>query len=136
MSLADKLRRGWTGGEGDAGPQSTLDELLAPDYVRHSDTGTVDREGFMAMIDELYAAFPDLKIEILDTVEQGDRLAFRWESVGTHSDTYMGVPATHKRIVARGMTISRFDSQGRSVEDWTSWDKASVLRSLGIIPLT
>lgn len=132
MSLTDDLRRGWAG----AGDRSaTFDELWSPDYVRHSDTGTLDRESFRATIEELNAAFPDLSVEILDTVEQGDRVAFRWESTGTHSGTYMGVPATHKRVVARGMTISRFDDDGRIAEEWTSWDKASVLRSLGIIPL-
>jgi steroid delta-isomerase-like uncharacterized protein len=133
MSLADQLRQGWAGTSADSA--APLEALLAPDYVRHSDTGPVDHDGFIGNIEELYAAFPDLEIEILDTVEQGDRVAHRWESTGTHSGTFMGVPPTHKRIVARGMTISRFDDEGRIAEDWTSWDKASVLHSLGIIPL-
>jgi predicted ester cyclase len=46
----------------------------------------------------------------------------------------MGVPPTHKRITATGITISRLEG-GRIVEEWASWNKVSVLHTLGIIPI-
>jgi predicted ester cyclase len=47
----------------------------------------------------------------------------------------MGVPPTHRPVTFGGITISRFDDDGRIVEDWASWDRVTVLHRLGIVPL-
>lgn len=134
MSLTDLLTHAWANvhGPNDFGPG--FDAIFSPAYVRHSGDSTLDRDAYRAVIEELYTAFPDLTMTILDAVEHGDRVAFRWESTGTHTESYLGVLPTHKQVTARGMTISRFEGE-QIVEDWTSWDKASVLDSLGIIQL-
>jgi steroid delta-isomerase-like uncharacterized protein len=134
MTLIDVIETAWSQANGQFGAGPGFDAALSPAYVRHSGETTLNREEFTATVDELIAAFPDLTMTIADAVEDGDRVAYRWESVGTHSGPYLGIPATHRRVTARGMTISRFED-GRIVEDWTSWDKASVLSSLGIIQL-
>lgn len=134
MTITDRLIAAWAQANGRFGAGPGFEVLLSPDYVRHSGETTMTREEFTATVDELMAAFPDLTMTINDAIEQGDRVAYRWESAGTHTGPYLGIPATHRRVVARGMTISRF-ADDRIVEDWTSWDKASVLDSLGIIQL-
>jgi steroid delta-isomerase-like uncharacterized protein len=113
---------------------AAVDRFLAPNYVRHSSEGDYSREDFARMLADLYRGFPDLSSSVADLIADGDRVAFRWVSVGTHLDTYMGVPATHKRITASGITISRFHD-GVIAEDWASWNKVNVLYDLGIIPL-
>lgn len=134
MSLTEILERAWDGAGGPDGFGPAFDAVFRPDYVRHSGDSSLTREEYRTVIKELYAAFPDLEMAIIDAVEQGDRVAFRWESTGTHTGSYYGVPPTNRRVTARGMTISRFEGDC-IVEDWTSWDKASVLDSLGIIQL-
>lgn len=134
MSLTDLIRSAWAQADGQFGSGPGFQAVLSPEYVRHSGDTTLSRDEFTATVDQLMHAFPDLTMTIADAIEDSDRVAYRWESVGTHSGPYLGIPATHKRVVARGMTISRFED-GRIVEDWTSWDKASVLDSLGIIQL-
>jgi steroid delta-isomerase-like uncharacterized protein len=134
MTITDRLIAAWAQANGRFGSGPAFDAVLSPDYVRHSGETTMSREEFAATVDELMAAFPDLTMTIADAIEQGDRVAYRWESAGTHTGPYLGIPATNRRVVARGMTISRF-ADGRIAEDWTSWDKASVLESLGIIQL-
>ncbi|WP_109508544.1 ester cyclase [Nocardioides speluncae] len=134
MSHTDLLARAWADASGPSGFGPEFDAVFSPDYVRHSGDSTLNKNEYRAVVADLYAAFPDLTMTILDAVEQGDRVAFRWESTGTHTGSYYGVPPTNRRITARGMTISRFEDD-RIVEDWTTWDKASVLDSLGIIQL-
>ena len=134
MTLSDKIRTAWSLAADDAGIDAAFADLFSTDYIRHSGADSMDRQGFVIVMRELLDAFPDLRIEILDAVEQDDRVAYRWESTGTHSDTYLGVLATNKPVVARGITISRF-VDGRVVEEWASWDKVSVLHSLGILQL-
>jgi len=134
MTLTDLLLRAWADVSGPNGFGPGFDAVFSPDYVRHSGDSTLDRDQYRAVIEELYTAFPDLTMTILDAVEQDDRVAFRWESTGTHTGSYLGVLPTHRPVTARGMTISRFEAN-QVVEDWTTWDKASVLDSLGIIQL-
>lgn len=112
-----------------------MEEYFAPNYVRHAEDGTYSREEFRDLLASLYEAVPDLRYAILDSVAELDRVAYRWTSEGTHLGTYLGIPATHKRITAGGITISRFGADGRIAEDWASWNRASVLHSLGIIPI-
>jgi len=115
-----------------------LDEIgrfLTDDYVRHSSEGDYTRDGFRAVLAALHAGFPDLVSSIEDAVVEGDRIAYRWTSEGTHLGEYMGVPATRKRVNAHGITISRIAPDGRIAEDWASWNKVSVLHALGIIPI-
>lgn len=134
MSLTEILESAWADVTGPDGFGTAFDAVFHEDYVRHSGGSRMNREEYRAVVKDLYSAFPDLEMSIVDALEQGDRAAFRWESTGTHTGPYYGVPPTNRRVTARGLTISRFEGD-RIVEDWTSWDKASVLDSLGIIQL-
>jgi predicted ester cyclase len=69
-----------------------------------------------------------------EIVAEGDLVAWRWVGAGTHEHSYMGVPATHKRVGAEGLTISRF-RDGLIAEEWASWNKVTVLHRLGIFPI-
>ncbi|MEA2270195.1 MAG: hypothetical protein QOC64_2805 [Solirubrobacteraceae bacterium] len=111
-----------------------LEEYFAPDYVRHSSEGDYDLAEYRRLLSSLHTAFPDLSGTLSEMTAEGDRVAYRWVSVGTHQSSYMGVPPTHKRITATGITISRLEG-GRIVEEWASWNKVSVLHTLGIIPI-
>jgi steroid delta-isomerase-like uncharacterized protein len=134
MSHTDLLVRAWADAGGPSGVGPAFEAVFSPDYVRHSGDSSLTRDEYRNVIEELYSAFPDLTMSIVDVVEQDDRVAFRWESTGTHTGAYLGVLPTHRQVTARGMTISRFEGD-QIVEDWTTWDKASVLDSLGIIQL-
>lgn len=112
-----------------------MERYFADDYVRHSSEGDYTRDGFRDVLAALHAGFPDLVSTIEDTVVEGDRIAYRWRSEGTHLGEYMGVPATGKRVTAAGIAISRIGADGRIAEDWASWNKVSVLHALGIIPI-
>jgi len=96
------------------------------------------REAMRAMIQGWFAAFPDLRHEVLDYVEDGDRAAWVVRISGTHTapmQTPQGaVPATGKRIDFRAADLAHFDSAGKA----TSWniyfDMLQVLEQLGIAP--
>ena len=116
-------------------PAQTIPERFTDDYVRHSGDGDHSREDFLAILLALRQAVPDLTFTIESTIAQADRVAYRWASEGTHHAPYLGVPATERHIRASGITVSRFVGE-RIAEDWASWNRASLLHSLGIIPLS
>ena len=89
--------------------------------------------GFTAFFTELRSAFPDLSIEVEHMVADDDNVAFAYTMSGTHQGEFMGIPATGKRISARGMQIGRFE-QGKLVERWGSSDELGILKQLGVEP--
>jgi steroid delta-isomerase-like uncharacterized protein len=112
-----------------------VEDCFAEGYVRHSSEGSDQtRAEFRATLESLYDAFPDLEVTVEDLVATDVRAAYRWASTGTHKGEYMGIPPTNRRLTAAGITFSRIDD-GLVVEEWTSWNKATILRLLGIITL-
>lgn len=134
MSLVARISEAWSDSD-EVSRGQRFDSLLSEDYVRHSDETTLNRGEFKNVVSELFNAFPDLTMTILDYLHEGDRFAYRWESVGTHTGTYLGVQETDQSVAARGLTMGRVVG-GTIAEEWTSWDKASVLGSMGILRLT
>ena len=115
--------------------ETAVDRYFHPDFVRHSEDSDYTRDEYRALLRALHSAFPDLDGTLSEIVAEGDLVAYRWSSTGTHEGEYLGVPPTHKRVVATGLTISRF-RDGQIVEEWASWNKVSVLHRLGIIPIS
>ncbi|MFE3598810.1 flavin reductase [Streptomyces sp. NPDC059096] len=122
-------RAAWDQGEVDA-----LDDLLSPSYVRRrGPAGTPqDREQFKESIRAVREAFPDLRTEIEDVVEEGDGLAVRWRSTGRHTGAFLGVPPTGRPVEVSGATFARFGG-GAVTEEWVTFDSRQLLEALGII---
>jgi steroid delta-isomerase-like uncharacterized protein len=119
----------WDRGEVDA-----FDTLLSPDYRRRSHAGDEGhtREEFKASIVTTRSAFPDLVTVIDEIVEEGDRLAIRWHSLGRHEHPFLGVPATGKQVRVDGTTFASFEDD-LVVEERVTWDPRALLTALGII---
>ncbi len=118
----------------DKGDVNALDGLLAESYRRRGDP---DDEGqslaeFKASIIATRSAFPDLLTTIDDILVDGDRVAVRWHSVGHHARSFLGVPATHRRVEVSGATFSRIEND-MVVEEFVTWDPRALLTALGII---
>ncbi len=116
------------------GDLAVLDEILAGDYVGHAPTGDIHgREGGKQLIVGGRRGFPDIHFTIEDELAEGDRVAFRWTSHGTHLGEFQGIPPTGKPMVTTGMSICRVAS-GKLIETWTNGDMLSMLQQLGVIP--
>lgn len=114
---------------------SVLSRHLHPDFVRHSSTGQLNREEWIRTYCELLAAFPDMEMSTEVTVSEGEWLVNKWTAVGHHTGTYFGVPPTGKLVNANGITMTRF-ADGLIAEEHSSWNKADVMHTLGIIPIS
>jgi steroid delta-isomerase-like uncharacterized protein len=110
---------------------ATIDEMLAPDCVGHSE-GMPDirgvrgfREFHSAMLD----AFPDMRIDVLDTISANDNVVLRWRVRATHRGGGLGIPASHKPVDFWGITWLRF-SGDRIVEGWDAWNQGGLMQRL------
>lgn len=131
-----RLRAAWTAAW-DQGDVAALDDLLSPSYVRLRGPQGIEqsREGFKESIRAVREAFPELRTEIEDLVEEGDRLAVRWRSTGRHTGPFLGVPPTGRPIEVSGSTFARFDGDS-IVEERVTFDSRQLLEALGIITTT
>ncbi|MEV7085674.1 flavin reductase [Streptomyces sp. NPDC093085] len=136
LDRTSRVRSAWRAAW-DHGRFEDLDGLLSPGYVRRRGPAATaqDRDTFKDSIRAVRDAFPDLRTEIEEIVEDGDRLAIRWRSTGHHTAAFLGVPATGKPVEVAGATFSRFDG-AEVAEEWVTWDPRQLLEVLGVITTT
>ena len=130
MSRRDTILNAWTGAWGD-GDLAAFEQLLAPDYVRRSKSGSEDYASLSKTIEAMHTAFPDSSTDILEIVEDGTKVAVHWQTTGTHLGEFMDVPPTGRSITVTGASFLRFDSD-KLAEEYVVWDPRELLSALGI----
>ncbi len=87
---------------------------------------------------DFFRAFPDLRAELINIFEKGDRAAGEIKMTGTHTGpmaTPMGeVPATGKRIELRGALVGRLNAENLIVEERRYYDTGTMMKQLGLAP--
>jgi steroid delta-isomerase-like uncharacterized protein len=114
------------------GKLDVLREVFAPNVQDHDpapDQGA-GPDGFISFFTNLREAFPDLKIAPEETVADEEKVAIAYTMTGTHKGNFLGIPATGKKIKARGVQIARF-KDGKIVERWGSSDELGILKQVG-----
>jgi steroid delta-isomerase-like uncharacterized protein len=110
-------------------------ELWAPDGVDHI-AGQVDAvgpSGVRAYFTELFAAFPDLALDVRRTVADADRVAVHWTATGTMLGPLWGVEPTGARIELEGIDLLEV-RDGRIVRNDAVPDGFSAARQIGLLP--
>jgi steroid delta-isomerase-like uncharacterized protein len=119
------------------GSLEVLDEICSPDVVSHDPAEPEDVRGIDAHKERVAgyrAAMSDLTITADDVVASGDKVAIRWSVRGTNDGELQGIPATGRKVEFMGISIDHFDSDGKIVETWDSWDNAGFMAQLGLAP--
>ena len=116
------------------GNLSVIEDVYAKEWVDH-DLGHPDYgTGPDAVRKEVTAyrtGFPDIEQEIHELRAEGDLVAHRWTTTGTHLGVFMKIPPTKKRLTTEGMTFSRFGPEGKIVETFNYYDRLSFMQQLG-----
>lgn len=113
-------------------------EIFAPDYINHQQPlaagghGTLDLAEWEAVVAANHHAYPNLRVEILMQIAEGDRVVTYWRFDGMQQGSYEGLAPTGKRVTWTGVSIDAFKN-GRIVETWVVWDKYTQFRTLGLI---
>jgi steroid delta-isomerase-like uncharacterized protein len=121
------------------GKAAAIDRLLGEETIVH---GIVDKNGLEVRgpnaFKEFHAsfrnAFPDIKVEVVDTVVSGDKTAARCIVRGTHRGEGLGLKPTGKQVEITGMCIARV-KKGKIVEAWNNFDFLALHQQLGSLGL-
>jgi steroid delta-isomerase-like uncharacterized protein len=113
---------------------AVMEELVAPDFVRHEPNALQGRAAWQQFIAMFFTAFPDLQVAVEDQFAEGDRVAIRWTARGTHREAVLGIAPTGKSVTFPGLTIYRI-AGGRIAEGWEIVDTLGLMQQLGAIPV-
>jgi predicted ester cyclase len=93
----------------------------------------MDKAGVVAFHRGFYDAFPGAQSEVLDLVEEGDKVAARIVLRGRHEGPFLGVPPTGNDMQLAITTILTM-RDGKCVERWSTADMLGLLIQLGAVP--
>jgi predicted ester cyclase len=104
------------------GRLDVIDALYAPALAAYA----------TAWIAPFRVSFPDVRMEIVDLIAEGDTVVGRFTCSGTHLGKWLGYASTGRRFeVVDEVSIYRF-RDGRIVETWGLEDTLGRLEQLGL----
>jgi predicted ester cyclase len=112
--------------------ESAIDQLMAPDAKVHGLAAGViaGPEGFKPFHRAMCGAFDDLRVDVVQTVVDGDRVAAHCHVTGKHVGDGLGGKATGRSVDFWGTTIGRV-KDGKIVEGWNAFDFLTMYQQLG-----
>jgi steroid delta-isomerase-like uncharacterized protein len=114
---------------------TALKDFWAKDCINHAMPGTencgldalrIYHESFFG---DFFSAFPNIQIEIMQQVAEGDRTVTYITSQGEHNGVFYGIPPTGKRISTSVIRIDRIQD-GKITEHWSVSDAAGLMQQL------
>jgi predicted ester cyclase len=80
------------------------------------------------------AAFPDVHMEVVDLIAEGDKVVARFKCSGTHRGEWRGRPATGRRFEDVDEVYIFTVEGGRIVDAWGLEDTLTRMRQLDLAP--
>ena len=90
------------------------------------------RDGVRDFYSQLMAALPDLVIDVKNTHASDDAIVVEVMIRGTHLGAWRGLPATGRRVEVPLCGIYTFDADDHLAGEKIYYDRATVLRQLGV----
>jgi steroid delta-isomerase-like uncharacterized protein len=89
-------------------------------------------DGVRLFYQQLMKALPDLEIDVIRRHVSDDAVLLEVMIRGTHLGDWRGLPATGRRVEVPLCGVYTFDSQDRLAGERIYYDRATVLRQLGV----
>jgi len=90
------------------------------------------RDGVQAYYTQLLESVPDLQIDVQRRHVAGDTIVLEAVIRGTHLGPWRGLPATGRSVAIPLCAIYTFDQDDRLAGEKIYYDRATVLRQLGV----
>jgi steroid delta-isomerase-like uncharacterized protein len=118
------------------GNWEVAEEVVAEDVVFHDQTREgmpPGREGLRVAMERVRSGMPDFVFNVEEIVAEGDFVAIRWSSTGTHTGDFTGMAPTGRAGTLYGISMVRM-KDGRIVEGWQEADRLGLVQELGFMP--
>jgi predicted ester cyclase len=105
------------------GHLEVIDELYAPELTRAA----------KHWIAPFRASFPDIHMEIVDLIAEGDKVVGRFTCSATHLGEWLGHAPTGRRFEGVDEVSIFWLRDGKIIHAWSLEDSLSRLRQLGMV---
>lgn len=102
-------------------------------YAPNHPDGLRGPDEIAQFVNQVRTAFPDFRVEVKETVTEGNRLTIHWSWTGTHKGEFEGVAPTGKPVKQNGLTLYRLEN-GRIAEETLYFDRFRMYEQLGVTP--
>ncbi|HEY5892564.1 MAG TPA: ester cyclase [Chthoniobacterales bacterium] len=108
-----------------------IPDLIAQEAKGHLEGGQeiVGPDQFIEFQKVMFETFPDMQVEVLNSLSDGDDTCVLWLARATHSGYGLGMSPTGKSVSVRGMTWLHVVN-GKITEGWDSWDQGGLISRL------
>lgn len=112
---------------------AAFEKYYAVGFIQHSASGDMNSEQTKGLCQAYFSAFPDLNITTDLLVAEEDKVTKVWTANCTHKGEFLGIKATGKRAVVKGIEVFRIADE-KIAEIWMCMDNLGMLQQLGVIP--
>jgi steroid delta-isomerase-like uncharacterized protein len=119
--------------------ETAIDEMFAANGIAHGLTDENGKDlvgpaGFKPFWRKFKTAFPDVKIKVVDTVCEGDKVVVHCVVRGTHRGDTLGIAPKNKPVEFSG-TVIVIVKNGKIAEGWNHFDFLGMYQQLGAVTL-
>lgn len=107
-----------------------LDNLLDKNFTYTGDGFVFNKDEYIGFMQDMKAAFSNLKMEFPHVVVDGDLASVRFISTAVNTGKFMGAPANKKDLVINGILIRKI-KDGKVMQEWQTTDLLGVMKQIG-----
>jgi len=117
------------------GNLKNTDRYVTPDFIYHARGEDIEGiEAFNEWVSSDRSIFPNIRVTIVDSIEESGRVASAFIVEGTQEKEFRGIPATNKDFETVGMSMFHFQDN-KIKEGWVVVDALTAAIQLGAIKL-
>jgi steroid delta-isomerase-like uncharacterized protein len=118
------------------GNLKNTDKYVTPDFIYHARGEDIEGiEAYNEWVSSDRSIFPDIRVTIVDSIAESDRVASAFIVEGTQEKEFRGIPATNKNFETVGMNIFHFQDN-KIKEGWVVVDALTAAIQLGAVKST
>ena len=118
------------------GNLNNTDRYVTPDFIYHARGEDIEGiEAYNEWVSSDRSIFPNIRVTIVDSIEEADRVASAFIVEGTQEKEFRGIPATNKDFETVGMNMFHFQDN-KIKEGWVVVDALTAAIQLGAVKST
>jgi len=112
------------------GKWNDLANLLDDKFTYTGDGFVFNKDEYIGFMQDMKAAFSNLKMEFPHILVDGDQVSVRFFSTAVNTGKFMGAPANKKSLEVHGIFIRKV-RDGKVMQEWQTTDLLGVMRQIG-----
>ena len=112
------------------GRWNDLDKLLDDNFTYTGDGFVFSKDEYIGFMQDMKAAFSDLKMQFPAIMVDGDMASIRFISTAVNTGSFMGAPANRKNLEIHGIFMRKVKN-GKVIQEWQTTDLLGVMRQIG-----